>query len=405
MRSSSFNSVLSTFNIVLLFAGYEFAAVTGAAMLGIDSSRLISIPYRVFSSVICVLVILLNLVNRFKKPDKRILLFFVFWGLLILRFFYDVFLRVDVSLLSSVISRTWLYMIVLTILPMISVILSITKVNFEIAFKLILIMLAVSVCLSFVRHFDLDELSEYERLQASGLGSIGTGHLGLTVMLFSAYYIFSKPKKNILIIGLLVAVIGISLMVMLRSGSRGPVLSFIGVIIAFFISRTKHKGVYVLLICFAIIFFNVFFEYLLKIIEDIAPNLYYRFESKEEVGQFGSRLYYYSIAFKAFLSSPLWGAQFAIYLPGNEMIYAHNIFIDALMQLGLIGGGLLGYVLFSVIKIVFNFIAEHKLVWICLLFIQLLFELMVSSSIYYTPLFSVIIVLLFTYQNQLTDSQ
>ncbi len=398
MQSSAFNRVLSTFNIVLLFAGYEFAAVVGAAIFGIDSSRLISIPYRAISSAVCVLVILLNLVTNYAKPDKRTLVFFVFWGLLLLRFFYDMVIRTDVNVLPGIVSRTWLYMIVLTILPMISIILSVSKVDFEFALKTILVLLAISVVVAFISNYDIDELSEYERLQASGIGTIGTGHLGLSAMLLSAYYIFRKPRKNLLIVILLMVVVGLSLVVMLRSGSRGPVLSLLGVVLVFLFSRSKYKGLYLAIICMAIVLFNGLFDVFLKAIDNIAPNLYNRFVAKEEVGQFGSRLFYYTNVIQAFLSSPIWGKQFAIYIQGNEMIYAHNIILDALMQLGIIGGGLLVYVIVTTLRVVFRFIVDHKLVWVCLLWIQLLFELMVSSSIYYTPLFSVIIVLLFSYQ-------
>ena len=406
MKSSSLNQVVSTLNIVLLFAGYEFFSSVVSLLFGESAPPLMNILYRAFATLICLIVIVYNLGGKHnlgtlkKRSNIPVVALYFLWALLLLRFVADMYFTPGLHVSSENISRTWLYMVVLTIMPMISVSLSFQKINFDASFKWVLILYSITIIISFLLNYNVEaeDISNTDRLSATGLSSIGSGHVGLSAIILSVcYYLKHKTKRPIIIIGIgLVTVLGV--IVMLRSGSRGPLLAFMGVIAVFAFSKSKRPIIWLVIFLICLLFYEQIFNAFLSLINVVAPNLYFRFTNKSESGgQFESRLFYYLYAIDAFLESPIIGKQFAIYPSDGEveMIYAHNLFLDVLMQLGILGGGLMLSIVLGALRRVYHMIKNNgHILWICLLFVQRLFELMVSSSFYYTPIFSIAIILI-----------
>lgn len=404
MNNSSINRFLSTLNVVLLFAGYQFFSGMVSLFLGTaDESPLVNVGYRGFYAIVCLLVIASN--YKSKRPRNRLIVsvLFFFWFLLLLRFISDMYFNPSVSVLPAIRNRTLLYMVVLGLMPMASIVLSIKSIDFDLAFKWITILISVAIVIVFFQNFNYEseEIEGMSRASSEGLSSIGTGQLGLTAIVVSFCNLIRGTEKRVIwkLTFWLVLLLGI--IVMLRSGSRGPFLGFVGVGFVWVISKTQKPLIWLPILLLCVVFYNQIFDFVLNVISYIAPNLSYRFTYKAEIGgQFDNRLYHYLSAIEAFRDSPIIGKQFAIYLPGNEMIYAHNIFLDTIMQLGIIGGLLMLTIIIGTLKLVYQLIRQVKSVlWICLLFVQQLFLLMVSSSLYYTPIFSLCIVLLFQWDS------
>lgn len=401
---SSINSFLSTLNVVLLFAGYQFLSSAVSIFMGsAEEPQLLNAGYKFFYAIVCILVIIYNIGSKPAHSNRIILVLFIFWALLLLRFIDDMYLRPDISVLPSIRFRTWFYMVVLTLMPMVSISLSIEKINFASAFKWTTILISAAIVITFYQNFnyDTEEIEAMARESSEGLSSIGTGHLGLTAIILAVCNLISGTKKErfVRIALILVAILGV--IVMLRSGSRGPLLAFLGAGAMLGISRTKRPFIWAPVIIIFILFHNQIFDLFINGISYIAPNLSSRFLHKAELGgQFDTRMFYYSSAIEAFLENPMIGKQFAIYLPGQEMIYSHNLFLDSIMQLGIIGGVLILSIIVATIALVYKLIRRgSSMVWICLLFIQELLYLMLSSSLYYTPLFSILIVMLFQWDS------
>lgn len=413
MNFSSVNRFLSTLNVVLLFAGYElFSGIVSVILGNLDSPLVMNIGYRGVSVVVCLLVIFQNLGIHYNKYNQRcITLLYIFWSLLILRFVYDMYFRPDVSVLPAICTKTWSYMVVLTIIPMISVSLSIKQIDFKQAFKWITILFSVAVLIAFFRnyYYDTDDIEELSRISLAGLSSIGSGQLALTAIILSSCYLLNEWKKQHSVLTLLlfaiIAIVGT--IVMLRTGSRGPLLALVGVGGMLAIAKTNRPMIWIIFLIVFVLFFNQIVDLLLHGINVIAPNLYSRFMSKAESGgQFENRMFYYNSAIDAFRDNPIIGKQFAIYLPEREMIYSHNILLDSIMQLGIIGGSLMLVIIIETLRLSYRLIRSSSCVtWICLLFVQQLFYLMLSSSFYLTPLFSIIIVLLFKWDSIGKDTQ
>lgn len=403
MKSSSYNRILSTLNVILIFAGYQFFSGMVSMFLGDAESLLVNVGYRGFYAIVCFLVIINNFNSKHPKNNNIVRVLFFFWLLVMIRFISDLYLNPSVSVSYAIRNRTLLYMVVLTLMPMVSVVLSIRNIDFDLAFKWITILISVAILVVFFQNFNYqsEEIEDMTRTSSEGLSSIGTGQLGLTAIVVSICYFFrgTQKKNSYKIAMIVVSILGV--VVMLRSGSRGPLLALIGVGSVFGISKAKRPLIWLPVLLLFVVFYNQIFDFLLNIISYIAPNLSSRITHKSEIGgQFDNRMFYFMSAIGAFRESPFIGKQFAIYLPGDEMIYTHNIFLDSIMQLGIIGGLLMLTIIIGTLKLVYQLIRQGKnVLWICLLFIQQLFFLMVSSSFYYTPLFSICIVLLYQWDS------
>jgi len=393
MNSKKINVFFSTFNAILFIAGYQLVSVVFGFVLGSNDSQMITIPYRLFAFAICVIVILLNLKKGvvINRPSKVLCLF---WVLALCRFFYDMYIRTDIFISGDYKFRIGMFMIIINIFPMISLFLSFNYIDFNKVLRFVYLSLSVATLLTFLRSDTMQIVDEYSRGDTMGMSSIGTGHLGLSTFIMSVYLLLTQKKKFFgKVLFVIIAIV--SILVMLRTGSRGPLLSLI-VVIGFFIAGKSKSPVVLLLIIITLFLLSDFIiSGFLEVLDSIAPNLSRRLSSNQEEGQIASRMFHYQYAWSAFLDSPIIGKYFAIYLIDHN-IYAHNLFLDALMQLGIIGFSLIVYVVVKTCKIVLNIIKQNSFgVWIGLLYIQYLSLLMVSSSYYLTPVFSLSTIMLF----------
>ena len=185
---------------------------------------------------------------------------------------------------------------------------------------------------------------------------------------------------------------------MLRSGSRGPILALIGVLAVWILSVSRYKVVGLLtLILFSSLVY-IFKDSIFLLVEDVSPILYNRFDSRDIIMQTSDRDPLYEYAFQSFLSNPLIGENFAVYSnsPGGSFSYVHNIILETFMQLGLLGGIILIYVLIKTFIMIAGLIQYRVFYfWLGLLLIQQILKCMVSSSLYFTPIISILIILLF----------
>lgn len=183
-------------------------------------------------------------------------------------------------------------------------------------------------------------------------------------------------------------------MVWFRAGSKGPFLAALGVFFVWILGYSKNISKSIFLLLSSVFFGYLMFDYFVEFMKSISPILYDRvFETDDLLSERGIL---YDYALDIFNRNPLTGGSFGLYLNPGESIYAHNILLDSLMQMGFIGGAMLLYILISVVKRIIQVIyLKEKYYWIALLLMQTVMLLMVSSSVYYEPVFSIFIVLLF----------
>ena len=384
-----FNSTISTFNLVLVLIGYQLLTVLLGERIGENGdSQKITIPFRSFCLFVSLIVVFINRGTK-QVIDKHIRILLVFWLLLLLRFSFDMFIIYPNVLSSSKQMQLWLYMVGLTLIPMYSVIKSFNAINIDVLFKWLF---AVSSFITLFLYFTVDEfrIANADRLSLVGLNSISIGYCGLISIVLGLYNsIIRNTKLFLKILSIIIVVIGF--LVLMRAGSRGPLLSLGILAVIFLATKSKHPMRNLSILCILIGAGYLLFDYIMSIIENISPVLYRRLTRDE--GQLNDRLPLYLAAWDGFLINPLAGNSFAIYHNGTYS-YAHNVILDSMMQLGMIGLCLIIYVYQYGIKMVLSFFQSNsELVWLGFLMFKSMMELMVSGSIYTNPEFSVLFVL------------
>ena len=198
-------------------------------------------------------------------------------------------------------------------------------------------------------------------------------------------------ERNLLIRFVLPAfLIVIGTLISLRSGSRGPLLCLISIIVFTTITRTRKLSNGILLSLLFTGLVVIFYQGILAIIARIAPVLVERLlysASNEE------RALLLQEAWEAFLNNPVLGDRFAIIHADGKFIYSHNMLLDALMGTGIIGGTVFAAMYISSIIDSYK-IAKHDLsfLWIVLILIQHITAGMTSSAFYLKPVITALII-------------
>ena len=386
--SNRFLSFISTFNLALSLVGYQFVTTIFSGFIGATGeSQLVSIPYRIVTMMCCLIILLLTRQQRIPL-SSNLKWFLFFWGLLVFRFILDSsFGSFDIS--AEVKSRTWSYMIFMTLIPILAVIRSYEYVDIR---KLLYYAFTISAITSIYMFFMVDEfqIATEERISVgnSALGSIAVGRTGLTTVLLSAV-LFKYDKRKMYKIASAMSLF-FGLVIMLRSGSRGPILSIVTIAVVYFLSLDKSIAYKLFVIISVLSMTSIIIGIFDDFIQDYSPVLYERLH--RDGGQFYDRELFYTDALNNFYKNPILGYSLGIYKNGN-LTYAHNIFLDALMQWGIIGACILFGIIGSLIKkIIYSIRYKLDISWIGLMIVFYLTGLMLSGSIFTTPVFSIITV-------------
>lgn len=400
-NNNRFNIHLSTLNFVLCFIGYQLAT---SLLLPVSSdiegiSRSVTIPYRAFALFVSLLVIM----NNFRRPigilPSALKVFLFFWGILVIRIYYDVYIRTDVDLNDT--TQLWLYVFGICLPAVFSIIRSYKYIDLEIAFYWILGLTALILIISlFSNQALLVSSDELEGRQEGNLAfnTIAFGHLGATTIILSIY-ILLKRKLNYVQQGLVITSILLSIFCLLRAGSRGPILALVVVLFFWLFSHGKNVFWGALILTIASVLLLVFLDQILELMGNISPTIEARLKSSIDEGDTSGRDPLYKEAFNAFLYSPLFGKQFAIFSTDGSFSYSHNIILDALMGLGIIGGSAIIFFIGAALKKSYYLIKKNDAhFWICLLLIQQIMFNMTSGAFYYNQLLSALLTFLFLYR-------
>ena len=397
INKTKFNVFISTLNFVLSFIGFLLAtSIFLPAVSNMEGiTQKVTVPYRAFALLISLIVILVNYRTPFRKLSLPVTAVLLFWVILIIRIIYDV-LYSGVHLKGT--SQLWFYIFLICIPGFFSVMVSYKSIDLDKSLWWIFILTAMTMVLTLFSNQALligtNEVSGRQGGNAA-ISTIAFGHFGTSSILLGLFALFKKDIKTYLkIISIPLIILGT--FCMLRAGSRGPVMALLVVVFFWVFSSQKNLGLSILKLLVIAVITVIFTDFLLTLIGNISPIIESRLRVTIYEGSTGGRDPYYTHAVKAFLDSPVWGKQFALYFPDKTFDYAHNILLDALMGLGLIGGILLTYFLAVAIKKTYLAIKyKDRHYWIFLILLQQIVFNMLSSSFYYNPLLSVLLVFIF----------
>jgi len=403
MDIKKINIHISTLIVILMVVGYQFITTLFLPVSADmdDISQQITIPYRAFTLILYLILLFLNFKYKGEDFPLELKLYLFFWSILVLRIFYDTELRTDVHLNDT--SQLWLYIVGIIIPLMFALIKTYQYINFEISLFFIFSMAAIVLIITLFSNQTLfiGDIDEGRQDANIALNTITFGHLGATAALLGLY-IWIKYKFHFFVRLLMILIIILGIYSMLRAGSRGPFISFFGVLFVWYVANKKNflKVFFVIVVSIVIVF--IFINQLLDLVGYFSPIMEDRLRASIFEGDTSERNPLYEAAINHFLDNPFLGKQFAIFeqvgfYEGNgTFIYSHNIILDAFMGLGLVGGGILIYVIAVAVRIVFKNI-KHRVsnYWISLILLQVLISSMFSGAIYYEPLLSGLLVLHF----------
>lgn len=395
-------SFLSTLNFILPFIGYQLVTTIFILPKGdefVESTQVVTIPYRAITLLVSLLLILLADKKTIKKPSLPIIAFFVYWLLLIFRIIYDTYLRVD--LIEYETSQLWLYIFGICIPIIISVYLTHEYINFDKSLYYIFGGFAVILLITlFNNQLLYTGESEIGRQNANiALNTISYGHVGVSTF-FLGFFLIKYRSNNLIfkIIILSISILGIYST--LRSASRGPFLAVFMVFLFYVFSKRKKALSSIIVIFTILVIIILSTDHIIDFVDKFSPLMADRIKDSIYYGDSSDRNIIFSTSFNKFLDNPLFGSQFAHFgRVGNQeaeqgFIYSHNLILDALMGLGIIGGIIMIYILFTVLRnCYFKIHHNDNNFWISLILIQSISSLMFSGAFYYDPLFSMLMVL------------
>lgn len=406
MQIQKINKFLSTLNFILLFVGYELATSlflpTSSNIEGI--SRTITVPYRAFTLALSLIVIILNFRKTLIKYPFGIKVLFFYWIILIVRIFYDLNFRPDIYINETF--QLWMYIFAICIPTIISIIKSYNDINLNVSLYWIISLIAITLIISLFSNQEmLVSSSEATGRQDANLAfdTISYGHLGTMGILLSLYLLIERKSVWIIKIFVILLII-LSTFSMLRAGSRGPIMALLVVALFWIFSRGKNIFVGILIFTLSFILILLFLNQILDFIGNISPIMEERLKASIYEQDTSAREPYYKYAFQVFLDYPIYGNQFAIFRGNGGFIYPHNLILEALMGMGILGGVSMLYLLFSSLKKSYVLINKRtKHFWISLILIQQIMFNMTSSAFYYNYLLSALITTVFIYYQHIKN--
>ncbi|GHT33576.1 hypothetical protein AGMMS49574_19540 [Bacteroidia bacterium] len=242
----------------------------------------------------------------------------------------------------------------------------------------------------------IQKTSDFERATGSvALDSISFGQLGGIATIFAIYRLITNklnPKNKIVCI--VFAILGFY--ILLRSGSRGPLVALIAVLIFFYGFRTKNIRLNFMRIIFILGLLIIFSGLLIQILNFISPLSVSRIVEGVQGNDLSiiNRQESYNWFISQIKENIIFGSQFARLSNTNYPGYAHNIFLDILLGFGIFGLLLFLYIIVKTINTLIIMIINHNdKYWIGLLMLYYFITSLFSGTYYSNPVLNLTILL------------
>ncbi|MCD8296209.1 MAG: O-antigen ligase family protein [Prevotella sp.] len=378
-----------------MLVGYElFSALISPFTLPPHQTQFFTIPFRGVCLVLSLIVLFAKGIGKPRKikwsPATALLA--AYWIILIIRLIQDFYFSPGLQIESASRNKTLLFIFGVTLPQILSVIRSYKSINYNLLFKICLWMVIVAIGINLMLNPKIFDFSYIYRIGGgSALYPIKFGYLGLTLMLLSTWLLMSKqwnkPVAWLLII--------VGFFIMLRSGSRGPLVATFVLFILIFAFRFKKIWVSILIILFAAVVLALFYKEILHIIKAISPAMFQRiFDPIIQT----NRNDVYSNALQTILHNPF-GKHFTEYfyidsLGLYRVFYAHNAILDAGIVGGYLGMAAMAYLYFVTLKNFHKHIqTKSEYAWLMFLIMMKFMTCLFSFAFWQFPMISIGVVL------------
>lgn len=178
------------------------------------------------------------------------------------------------------------------------------------------------------------------------LQTISISYANVFVLVFAVMFLKKMARLRWLSYMISIAIISAVLYVLFAFGKRGPMLwAFVSVMVCYFVSSVNTKK-FIAILGVLCISFILLIDPILEGIKEVMPRTGQQLELSIKEGDTANRFNMkdpkhsnFLIGLENFSRSPIWGYYFRHVTNDNSFkgAYAHNIFVEILMTMGLIG--------------------------------------------------------------------
>ena len=213
-------------------------------------------------------------------------------------------------------------------------------------FLLVSVFTSVLPSLFLIQYVGIDLLQYYTMSEDDNVDILGLGYDNAPLIVLCVLFFTNNHRNRIISILFASAIIIAGTYILIVGGERGPILwTIFNLMICIFLT-TKRAVLYlwILLMVGTIVYANM--DSLIEAMEQVAPHTAEKITSTIKEGNTSGRFdtsdpegSTYLIGLNQFASSPIWGSYFRLItnIQGYRGHYPHNVFIEILMTMGMIG--------------------------------------------------------------------
>jgi hypothetical protein len=377
--------------VLFLALGYPIQAAI-PVLLHIPSTP-INVAFRVAYSFVSLLLILASL-GKQKNISRGAGWLLFFWVLYSIRLIADISYR---GIMLSTKDALFMYSMAFgnCLLPMVAIIFTANNIHINNLYKKLFGIVVVSnlvlTLLIFVQNGGLTASLLDSRADIIGqnsdehvINTIVIGFYGSVLFILSCYFLMFFRYKNILERLVMIFFCGVGLLNLVLAASRGPFLTAVVTLVFLFYFKYKTSNTKISFL-FKTITVIVLAGYLLTA-TGFMDKLFERSTLFNRLSNFGSNLqsgvkeerdYEYASAFDQFYNNPIVGDQ---YVTTYDSFYPHNVYLEVLMSLGVVGGVVFLMLHFEIIKKVILIFKKHYFLYFSLLLVVIICFLSAITS-------------------------
>lgn len=394
---SSFLEIISNLNLILLLIGFPLFTLFAYGTASEVSNNILSVLFRGFHLCLALLVIILTKDRFYLKDGMPLILLFV---LLLFRIIYDGYIRLDfIEVPRNVALMLFVEPVGFTFIPVVALACSFCYIDLDNDSKICYWGLLIMMITFIFRYISGSALVDNGRVSLSAAQStLALAKYGGWLAIFSYYfYMVNKGVRNNI---LYVITFLLGAYCSLIAGSRGAVMG--SMFALFFLYVIKKRQLLQLCIPFFFIFllFYFFLDDILKLFYDLFPTLFKRFSATINKGDTSGRIEIFRYCIEQFWNNPILGDWM---LKGNKQsihLTAHNLTLEVLSCLGIVGMSFLVYLYLKLLYAVYKLRhCQTNLIW-CALFFCMFIMSFSGGSIRNTDYSCIYMIILLLYGKQ-----
>jgi O-antigen ligase len=370
---------------ILLLAGY--IVISGLPYLLSVSNRTITVSFRAFVLGISLLLIFKKLLECKKISWFNINSYYIVFWLLYLVNVYLSFSNYEFTeYFKSREYEIYVRIVGVCMLPSLAIlILDKKSLNYNLIFNVVYFLVFFVLLLNVIDGIEYDHQGRSSGFLS--MYSINFGHVGVLLAIMSFYQLIFKTEKFDYYVCFMIFGFFLGTYILYASATRGPLVAYILAIAIALLSSKKFK---IFMVFVGLMLLGLVAIIYLKLGDSIqGENKFIERVSKMLLsGDSSGRGKIYKDSFIVFLENPIFGGRFVF----PDGVYAHNIFLDILMSMGILG--MIIFVLFfrkCIVEILSMFkkryVFEKEYIWLHLLYVQYLVFAFFSCSMFDTPEF------------------